>query len=136
MTSTANNQPVIRTVPTAEHLNVNSQVFGGWILSQLDHAGGLTGEYLSNGPVTTVAVNEVRFIQPILLGEVISIYLREVKMGKTSIRMFFEVVSEKRSDGEKKQAATGTLVVVAIDDKGAPRLIKKNQPKDGADNYS
>ncbi len=125
MTSHSDVEPVIRTIATARHVNVNDQVFGGWLVSQLDHAGGLVGERLSKGPVTTAAIKEVRFIQPVLLGETVSVYLREVEPGTTSIRLSFDIIAEKLSLGNKKLAVTGTLVVVAIDDQGVPRAFEQ-----------
>jgi len=119
-------EAVIRTVAGSEHLNVNAQVFGGWILSQMDHASGLIGESLSRGAVSTAAVKEVRFIQPIHMGERISIHLREVNVGNTSMHISLDVFSEKLSSGEKKPAAEGTFVVVAIDENGVPRQISRD----------
>ena len=117
------NEPVIRMVAGAEQLNVNAQVFGGWILSQMDHACGLIGESISRGAVTTAAVKEVRFIQPILMGERVSIYLDEVRVGNSSMHISLKVFSENRGTGTITPAEEGTFIVVAIDESGKPRKI-------------
>ena len=115
--------PEIRIPVGSKHMNVNGHAFGGWIFSQMDHAAGLTGERLSKGLVTTVAVRELNFHQPILSGERVSVYCRDTRLGKTSIQLDLEVISENQSEREEKLAASATFVIVAIDKEGRPRAL-------------
>lgn len=118
-----NDTPEIRIPVGAKQMNVNGHAFGGWIFSQMDHAACLIGERLTKGMVTSVAVNDLVFKQPVLCGERVSVFCRNVRRGRTSLQLDLEVISEKQSESREKLAATATFVVVAIDEQGRPRTL-------------
>lgn len=114
-----------RIVAMASNINYRGQIFGGWTLSQMDLAAGYCGARYSEGPVVTVGANNVKFIQPIDVGDLVSVYSKIIKIGNTSITILIEVWKEDRFSGEKIQTNVGTFTVVAVDEAGNPKPVKK-----------
>ena len=116
----------IRAVPQPADLNVNGNIFGGWVLSQMDIAGALIAGERARGRVATVAVSEMKFHEPINLGDVVSIYAAVKKVGRTSISINLDVYADKPSDGlgaNTRLVTEGCFVYVAIDEDGRPRPV-------------
>src|SRR5512137_1719597 len=88
-------QPVLRTVPMPPDLNQNGDVFGGWVMAQVDVAGAIPAMRRASGRVATVSVNSFLFKQPISVGDVVSLYAEVVHVGKTSITVNVEVYAER-----------------------------------------
>ena len=117
-------QPTLRTVPLPSDLNINGNIFGGWVLSQMDIAGGIVAGRRARGPVATVAIEGMKFHRPIELGDVVSLYTRIERIGRTSINVFIEVCAERGTEGERRETVTsGHFIFVAIDSHGRPRPI-------------
>ncbi|PHZ83787.1 acyl-CoA thioesterase [Paremcibacter congregatus] len=118
-------QPSIRTVPMPSDLNANGHIFGGWILSQMDLAAG--GEAISycNGPVATVAITGMQFHQPVLPGDLLSVYTDVVKVGTTSITIHIEVMVLRRGNDKEIKVTEGDFVFVSLDEAHRPKKIDK-----------
>ena len=102
-------------------MNGNGDIFGGWVLSQMDIAGGTLAARVAKGRVATVAITAMTFVQPIKVGDLVSIYGEVSKIGRTSITIALETVVQRRLDPTPIQVTHGTFVFVAIDDDGKPR---------------
>lgn len=113
----------IRTVPQPADLNVNGNIFGGWVLSQMDLAGAAVAGERAKGPVATVAVNSMKFHRPIEVGDLVSIYADIEKTGRTSITVSIEVFAKNGPSGSEHQVTEGCYVFVAVDADGKPRPI-------------
>jgi acyl-CoA thioesterase YciA len=116
--------PIIRTVPQPADMNGNGDIFGGWVLSQMDIAGGTMASRVAKGRVATVAITAMTFVQPIKVGDLVSIYGQVAKIGRSSITIDLETVVQRRLDPTAIQVTHGTFVFVAIDDDGKPRQVK------------
>ena len=122
----ADKQPALRVVPMPADANQNGDIFGGWIMSQVDIAGGMLAGRLARGRVATVAVNSFVFKQPVQIGDVISCYADVVRVGNTSVTIDVQVFAERRpSDPTVVKVTEATLTYVAIDAQGRPRPIPK-----------
>ena len=83
--------PILRVVPGPGDINANSHIFGGWVLSQMDIAGGIVASHRSKGPVATVAIERMEFIAPIHLRDLISVFAHVERVGRTSMSVRIEV---------------------------------------------
>ena len=115
--------PIIRTVPQPADMNGNGDIFGGWVLSQMDVAGGTVAARVAKGRVATVAITAMTFVQPIKVGDLVTIYGEVSKVGRTSITVALETMVQRRHDPAPIQVTHGTFVFVAIDDDGNPRPV-------------
>lgn len=114
----------IRTIPQPSDINKNGNIFGGWVLSQMDIAGGVESARHAEGAVTTVAVEGMKFLNAILIGDIISIYADVEKVGRTSMTIFIEVYATRALDEEDIKVTEARYIFVAIDDQGRPREVK------------
>jgi acyl-CoA thioesterase YciA len=117
--------PIIRTVPQPADMNGNGDIFGGWVLSQMDVAGGALAAKVAKGRVATVAITAMTFVQPIKVGDMVSIYGEVAKIGRSSITIDLETVVQRRDETAEIQVTHGTFVFVAIDEEGRPRPVAK-----------
>jgi acyl-CoA thioesterase YciA len=118
--------PALRVVPMPADANHNGDIFGGWIMSQVDVAGGTVAGRLARGRVATVSVNSFVFKQPVQIGDVLSFYADVVRVGTTSITVNVEVYAERRpADPKVVKVTEATLTYVAIDQQGRPRPLPK-----------
>jgi acyl-CoA thioesterase YciA len=115
--------PIVRTVPQPADMNGNGDIFGGWVLSQMDVAGGSLAARVARGRVATVAITAMTFVQPIKVGDMVSIYGTVAKIGRTSITIDLETIVQRRHESAEIKVTHGTFVFVAIDDDGKPRLV-------------
>lgn len=115
--------PIIRTVPQPADMNGNGDIFGGWVLSQMDVAGGVLAARVAKGRVATVAITAMTFVEPIKVGDVVSIYGHVAKIGRSSITIDLETIVQRRHDAAEIQVTHGTYVFVAIDAEGRPRPV-------------
>jgi acyl-CoA thioesterase YciA len=123
--TTDRGEPTIRTVPMPADSNQNGDIFGGWVLSQMDIAGGVAASRLAKGRLATVAVEAMKFHRPIAVGDVVSLYTEVVKVGTTSIAVKIETVVNRRNASEEIKVTEGIFVYVAIDEQGRPRSVPK-----------
>lgn len=123
LSAAAHREPVIRAVPMPSDVNSNGDVFGGWVMSQMDIAGGILASQVTDGRVATVAVTAMTFNNPIRVGDVVSVYGEVVKTGTTSITVALETLVTRRKDPSVIRVTEGTFVYVAIGDDGRPRKL-------------
>jgi acyl-CoA thioesterase YciA len=117
-------QPALRVMPMPADANQNGDIFGGWIMSQVDIAGGTVAGRLARGRVATVAVKEFVFKQPVQVGDLLSFYVDVERVGRTSITVTVEVFAERRpTDPHVVKVTEATLTYVAIDSSGRPRPV-------------
>ena len=116
--------PTLRVVPMPSDANIHGDVFGGWIMAQVDVAGAQPAARRANGRVATVAVNSFLFKNPVLVGDLLSFYADIVKVGTTSVTVHVEVYAERnRIGGEVVRVTEATLTYVATDDQRKPRAL-------------
>ncbi len=125
--SESRRDPIVRTVPQPADMNGNGDIFGGWVLSQMDIAGGSLAARVAKGRVATVAITAMTFVQPIKVGDMVSIYGDVVKVGRTSITIGLETVVQRRHEETDIRVTHGTFVFVAIDDEGKPRAVPQDR---------
>jgi len=120
-------QPALRVLPMPADANQNGDIFGGWIMSQVDIAGGTVAGKLARGRVATVAVKEFVFKDPVQIGDLLSFYVEVERIGTTSITVTVEVYAERRpSDPKVVKVTEATLTYVAIDGAGRPRPVPRD----------
>ena len=116
--------PALRVMPMPADANQNGDIFGGWIMSQVDIAGGTVAGKIARGRVATVAVKEFVFKQPVQVGDLLSFYVDVERVGTTSITVTVEVFAERRpTDPHVVKVTEATLTYVAIDARGRPRPV-------------
>jgi acyl-CoA thioesterase YciA len=117
-------EPTLRVIPMPADANHTGDIFGGWIMSQVDLAGSVPAVRLAQGRVATVAVNSFVFRQPVLVGDLVSFYAEVLKVGRTSITVGVTVYAQRRPDKDLCVKVTeATLTYVAVDDSRQPRLV-------------
>jgi acyl-CoA thioesterase YciA len=108
--------------------NQHGDIFGGWIMSQVDIAGSIAAVRLAKGRVATVAVNSFVFKQPVFVGDLVSFYAEVVRVGRTSITVNVEVFAQRRPEREIAVKVTeATLTYVAVDENRRPRVVSEQQ---------
>lgn len=121
---TTQREPVIRTAPMPSDINIKGHIFGGWVLSQMDIAGGVTASRTAKGAVATVAIEGMKFHTPILVGDLISCYTEVTKIGNSSMHIHIEVMANRPGIDEELKVTEGVYIFVAVDDNGRPRPVK------------
>ena len=116
-------EPVIRTAPMPADVNGNGDIFGGWVLSQMDVAGGIVAARRAQGRVATVAISDMTFHEPIKVGDVVTIYGDVTRVGTTSVTVKLETLVQRRLDPRPIKVTQGNFVYVAIDKTGRPRTV-------------
>ena len=121
----AEHQLAIRVMAMPKDANAYGDIFGGWMMAQLDIAGGIIAIRTAQGRVSTVAVNAMRFIVPVSVGDLVSVYGWVEQVGRTSIRVRVEAFAERDRDLNQLHAvATATLTYVAMDEHCRPRPVR------------
>jgi len=115
--------PALRVVPMPSDANYSGDIFGGWIMSQVDVAGSIPAARLARGRIVTIAVNSFLFRQPVMIGDLVSFYAEVVRVGRTSITVDVEVYAQRRSLHEIVKVTEATLTYVAVDEKRRPRPV-------------
>ena len=117
----------MRVIPLPSDANANGDIFGGWIMAQVDLAGSVLPMRIAKGRVTTVAVNQFIFKQPVSVGDLLSFYARVERIGRTSITVHVEVYAERNpAEPEVVKVTEANLTYVAIDALGKPREFPKD----------
>lgn len=120
---TTRGDPVLRTVPRPGDINANGHIFGGWVLSQMDIAGGIIATREAGGRVATVAIEAMQFIAPILLLDIISVYAKIERRGRTSVAIRIEVVATRGKRQLEVTVTSGVFTFVALDENDRPRPL-------------
>jgi acyl-CoA thioesterase YciA len=117
-------EPVLRMVPMPADANQHGDIFGGWIMAQVDIAGGVLAARRARGRVATIAVNSFQFKQPVFIGDVLSFYADIVRVGTTSITVNVEVYAQRNpTDIETVKVTEATLTYVATGTDRKPRAV-------------
>lgn len=115
---------VLRVIPLPSDSNANGDIFGGWVMAQVDLAGAVLPVRIAKGRIATVAVNEFVFKQPVSVGDLLSFYARITRVGRTSVTVHVEVWAERNPENWQVVKVTeANLTYVAIDGEGRPRPL-------------
>ena len=117
------NDPILRVVPRPADINANGHIFGGWVLSQMDIAGGIVAGGIAQGACATVAIETMEFIAPILLRDLVSIYATVERRGRTSIAIRLDVIASRNRGTEEVKVTSGVFTFVALDEDFRPRPL-------------
>lgn len=103
--------------------NANGDIFGGWVLSQMDQAGGIAGVERAQGRVVTIAVDAMTFIRPVKVGDVLCVYTQVESVGRTSMKIHIEAWARRFRTHTREKVTDATFTFVAIDEDGRPRPV-------------
>lgn len=116
---------VIRTIAMPANTNSNGDMFGGWLVSQMDLGGAILARNLAKSRITTVAIDAMSFHFPVYVGDIVSCHASLAKIGRTSMRIEVEAWAQRHKGGEHVRVTTGTITYVAIDDQGRPHPVHR-----------
>ncbi|BCD97269.1 acyl-CoA thioesterase [Marinagarivorans cellulosilyticus] len=120
---TPSGELALQTLTRPQDTNSNGDIFGGWLMGQMDLAGAITARELARGPVTTVAVGAMVFLSPIKVGAIVSCYCEVAEVGRSSIRINIEVWTKHYTDNAPQKVTDAEFVFVAIDKDGRTRTV-------------
>jgi acyl-CoA thioesterase YciA len=127
LTLPGDRQLVLRVMPMPADANGNGDIFGGWIMAQVDLAGAVLPASIAKGRIATVAVNQFIFKQPVSVGDLLSFYAKVERVGTTSITVHVEVYAERNpANLQVVKVTEANLTYVAIDMQGQPRKVPKD----------
>jgi acyl-CoA thioesterase YciA len=113
----------VRTIAMPADTNANGDIFGGWVMSQMDQAGGIAGVERAQGRVVTVKVDSMVFIAPMKVGDVLEVYSLVESIGRTSMKIRMEAWAQRFQTTVRDKVTDATFTFVAVDDNGRPRRI-------------
>jgi acyl-CoA thioesterase YciA len=113
----------LQTMAMPKDTNANGDIFGGWLLSQMDIAGAIAAGEVAGGRVATVAIDGMVFLTPVHMGAIVTCYADILDIGRSSVRVMVEVWINSKHDGESIKVTEGEFVYVAIDENGRTRAI-------------
>ena len=117
----------LQTLALPKDTNSNGDVFGGWLMSQMDLAGAIAAREVARGRVTTVAVGSMAFLRPVPVGSAVSCYCEILEVGRSSIKVLIEVWVKQYVKNQQQKVTEGEFVYVAIDDSGRTRPVPKEE---------
>ncbi|MET0361201.1 MAG: acyl-CoA thioesterase [Sphingobium sp.] len=115
--------PILRVVPSPSDINTNGHIFGGWVLGQMDIAGGIVAGRIAQGAVATVAIETMKFIAPILLRDIVSVYATLARRGRTSLAISIDVFAERSGVSTAIPLTSAIFTFVALDEEARPRPL-------------
>ncbi|MEM8934852.1 MAG: acyl-CoA thioesterase [Pseudomonadota bacterium] len=127
--ATKTGELMVRTAAMPADANSNGDIFGGWVLSQMDIAGGIAAAEYSHGRVATVAIEAMAFLKPVHIGDVLCVYTDVVNVGRTSIRVHIEAWVRRQRISDPEKVTEGDFTFVAIDEQGQKRLATPPETK-------
>jgi acyl-CoA thioesterase YciA len=113
----------VRCMAMPADTNANGDIFGGWVLSQMDQAGGIAGAERAQGRVVTIAVDAMAFLRPVKVGDVLCVYTAVESVGRTSMKIHIEAWARRFRKNLREKVTVATFTFVAIDENGRPRPI-------------
>ena len=113
----------VRLAAMPADTNANGDIFGGWVLSQMDLAGGIAAAETAKGRVVTIAIDAMTFIRPVKVGDVLCVYTAVDHIGRSSIKIHVEAWARRFHTHHREKVTDGTLTFVAVDDLGRPRPV-------------
>jgi acyl-CoA thioesterase YciA len=122
-TETPTGDLTLRLQAMPSDVNINGDIFGGWVLSQMDIASGIIAGQRAKGRVTTVALDAMKFIRPVKVGDVMCIYGRIERVGRSSMGVMIEAWALRFKDGSREKVTEAMFTFVAIDQNGRPRPV-------------
>jgi acyl-CoA thioesterase YciA len=117
----------IRTLAMPADTNANGDIFGGWLLSQMDVGGGVFASKIARSRTVTVAIEAMNFRKPVYVGDLVSVHATLVRIGRTSITAHLEAWVLRRKESRPILVTDGNFTYVSIDDQGRPQLVQRNQ---------
>jgi acyl-CoA thioesterase YciA len=111
--------------------NANGDIFGGWVLSQMDAAGGIASAEYAKGRVVTIAIDAMTFIRPVKVGDVLCVYTAIDRVGRTSMKVHVEAWARRRLTHDREKVTDATFTFVAIDEDGRPRPVIAGRTEGG-----
>jgi acyl-CoA thioesterase YciA len=127
-TDSPHGELTVRTVAMPGDTNANGDIFGGWVMSQMDQAGGIAGVERAEGRVVTVAVDAMTFFRPVRVGDVLCVYTSVGQVGRTSMKIHVEAWAQRFRTRHREKVTQATFTFVAIDDEGRPRPVPAQVP--------
>jgi acyl-CoA thioesterase YciA len=118
----------IRTLAMPADTNQNGDIFGGWLLSQMDLGGGVFASKIAKSRTVTVAIEAMNFRKPVFVGDLVSVHANLVRVGRTSVTVHLEAWVLRRKDMQSILVTDGNFTYVSIDDQGRPQAIKQDLP--------
>ena len=115
----------IRVTAMPADANADGDIFGGWVLSQMDLAGGVVARKVARSRVVTVAIDDMTFLLPVMVGDCLECYVEVLKVGNTSVTVNIEAFVERRHSRRKEKVTEGKFVFVAVDEMRRPVVIEK-----------
>jgi len=115
----------VRTIAMPADTNANGDIFGGWVMSQMDQAGGIAGVERAQGRVVTVKVDSMVFIAPMKVGDVLEVYAEIESIGRASMKIRMEAWAQRFQTTIRDKVTDATFTFVAVDDNGRPRPIPR-----------
>jgi acyl-CoA thioesterase YciA len=116
-------EPAVRTLAMPADTNPSGDIFGGWVLAQMDLAAGIVAAQRARGRVATAALDGMSFHKPVYVGDLVSCYARVIRIGRSSMTVQVDTFVLRRRDGEEVKVTEGRFTLVAIDDQGRPRPV-------------
>ena len=127
MTASVSNDPrgelTVRLIAMPSDTNANGDIFGGWVLSQMDQAGGIAAAEIAQGRVVTIAIEAMTFIRPVKVGDVLCVYTALDAIGRTSIKIHIEAWAQRFRTHRREKVTDATFTFVAVDETGCPRQV-------------
>ncbi len=120
-----NGELALQTIAMPADANADGDIFGGWLVSQMDLAGAVTANRLARGRVATVAIDSMVFLRPVAVGSVISCYTDVLNIGRSSMTLLVEVWARHHSDREARKVTEGQFTFVAIDENRRTRVVPR-----------
>jgi acyl-CoA thioesterase YciA len=117
----------VRLIAMPSDTNANGDIFGGWVLSQMDQAGGIAGVERAQGRVVTIAVDAMTFIRPVRVGDVLCVYTEVERVGRTSMRIHVEAWAQRFRTHHREKVTDAAFTFVAVDEEGRPRPIPNEE---------
>ena len=118
----------IRTLAMPADTNANGDIFGGWLLSQMDIGGGIFASKIAKSRTVTVAIDAMNFRKAVYVGDLVSVHANLVRIGKTSITVHLEAWVMRRNAAHSILVTDGNFTYVSIDDEGHPQQIRRDEP--------
>ncbi|MEA2836268.1 MAG: acyl-CoA thioesterase YciA [Bradyrhizobium sp.] len=118
----------IRTLAMPADTNANGDIFGGWLLGQMDLGGGIFASKVAKSRTVTVAIEAMNFRKAVYVGDLVSVYANMVRIGRTSVTVHLEAWALRRKEMLSILVTDGNFTYVSIDDQGRPQAIKRDEP--------
>ncbi len=119
----ARGEPAVRTLAMPADTNPSGDIFGGWVLAQMDLAAGIVAAQRAHGRVATAALNAMSFHRPVYVGDLVSCYARVTRIGRTSMTVQVDTFALRDRAGEQVKVTEGQFTLVALDEQGRPRPV-------------